>query len=78
MKNESSLQPHRLILGCVLALSGVLAVPATIASPVVQAANPAESALDARFRAIYEREWKWRQEQNGSSGEEDSLSLIHI
>ena len=74
MKNESSLQPHRLILGCVLALSGVLAVPATIASPVVQAANPAESALDARFRAIYEREWKWRQEQNGSSGEEDSPS----
>ena len=48
--------------------------PATIASPVVQAANPAESALDARFRAIYEREWKWRQEQNGSSGEEDSPS----
>ena len=31
----------------------------------------AETALDARFRALYEREWKWRQRALGTTGEED-------
>ena len=74
MTNSLGLSQQKLVLACVIALSGVVTVPATFATPVAQASKPAESALDAKFRAIYEREWAWRQEQNGSSGEEDSAS----
>ena len=66
--------PRPIFLACLLALPGVASVQAASAAPATEAAKPAESAMDARFRAIYEREWKWRQEQNGSSGEEDSPS----
>ena len=66
--------PRPIFLACLLALPGVASVQAASAAPVTQAVKPTESAMDARFRAIYEREWKWRQEQNGSSGEEDSPS----
>ena len=67
-------KPRPIFLACLLALPGVASVQAASAAPATEAAKPAESAMDARFRAIYEREWKWRQEQNGSSGEEDSPS----
>ncbi len=60
------------LMACVLAVPSALIAPASFAAPAVQVIRPAESALDAKFRAIYEREWKWRQAQNGSSGEEDS------
>ena len=66
--------PRPIFLACLLVLPSVTSVPAASAAPVTQAVKPTESAMDARFRAIYEREWKWRQEQNGSSGEEDSPS----
>ena len=60
------------LMACMLALPSALMAPASFAAPASQASRPAESALDAKFRAIYQREWKWRQAQNGSSGEEDS------
>ena len=50
-----------------------MAAPALQASGspgAVVATQGAESATDARFRAIYEQEWKWRQLQLGSPGEE--------
>lgn len=31
-----------------------------------------QNSMDARFQAIYQREWKWRQQQDGSAGDEDS------
>jgi hypothetical protein len=46
-----------------LVLAGVLGACATLGG------SPAESAADARFRAIYETEWEWRQ---ASEPEEDS------
>lgn len=59
---------------CLIALPFALHAPASDAAPLQATSKPAEASLDARFRAIYEREWKWRQEQRGASGEEDSES----
>lgn len=72
-----SLRHRTLSLACLLALSGAMAPTALLAAAVDETASTArtpETALDAKFRAIYEREWQWRQAQNGSSGEEDSQS----
>ena len=59
---------------CLIALPFALHAPASDAAPLQATSKPAEASLDARFRAIYEREWKWRQEQRGASGEQDSES----
>ena len=45
---------------------GVLAACATIGG------NPEESAVDARFRAIYEAEWDWRKTLDPEEDEESS------
>jgi len=45
-------------------------------APSLSAANPpvAESKADAQFRAIYEREWKWRQAETGQADEDSDTS----
>ncbi len=65
-----------LALACLFALSPVLAPDAQAQSPAssTPAAAKASNATDAKFRAIYEREWAWRQQQAGGAGEEDSAS----
>ena len=55
------------------ALLGALpAAPAPAAQPAQTsaAAGPAESADDARFRALYEKEWAWRQATTGEADED--------
>jgi uncharacterized protein (DUF885 family) len=53
-----------------------LALLLGVASPVLAAPSPppaaltAESAADAQFRAIYEKEWKWRQAETGQADED--------
>lgn len=52
---------------------------AALVSPVTShaqaaAARTTQASEDARFQAIYQREWAWRQQQEGSAGEEDSTA----
>jgi len=53
-----------------------LALLLGVASPVLAAPAPppatltAESPADAQFRAIYEKEWKWRQAETGQADED--------
>ncbi|MCW4455879.1 DUF885 family protein [Flavobacterium sp. MXW15] len=59
----------------VVALLLVLSLPAAVqaASPAAAAAPAslaAESAADAQFRAIYEKEWTWRQSGGGEASED--------
>ena len=64
-----------LVLTCLFALSPMVALDAQAQSSAT-ATSPAKvaNATDAKFRAIYTREWAWRQRQSGSAGEEDSES----
>jgi uncharacterized protein (DUF885 family) len=64
----------RMIRPLSVALLLALALPAAAspANPPAAAATVAGDA-DARFRAIYEKEWAWRQEQSGG-GDEDSAA----
>jgi uncharacterized protein (DUF885 family) len=64
--NFSSRLRAPLLLGvlCTLAGQGVAAAP--------PAAAPAHSDAAARFKALYLREWKWRQEQFAGADDEDS------
>ncbi|PJK08041.1 DUF885 domain-containing protein [Lysobacteraceae bacterium NML08-0793] len=57
-----------------IALALAFATLTAPASCVAQtsAMHTAEASEDARFQAIYQREWAWRQQQEGSAGEEDS------
>lgn len=48
----------------------LLAVLLLTALPLAEAA----SSADARFKAIYEQEWKWRQAQSGSADEDGDSS----
>lgn len=60
----------RLAVALLIALS---APPAVVAAPPALAASaPAttESAADAAFRALYEKEWKWRQAGGGEASED--------
>ncbi|AXA85605.1 DUF885 domain-containing protein [Lysobacter oculi] len=65
-----------LALACLFALSPMLApgVQAQSPAPSTAATARASNPTDAKFRAIYEREWAWRQQQAGGAGEEDSAS----
>lgn len=49
---------------------------ATLVSPATSHAQTpvarTQASEDARFQAIYQREWGWRQQQEGNAGEEDS------
>ena len=60
-----------------LALLIALAAPAaSLAAPAdAPATREAASPLDARFRAIHEREWAWRQKEDGASGDEDGAGV---
>ncbi|WP_430543104.1 DUF885 domain-containing protein [Stenotrophomonas maltophilia] len=60
----------RLAVALLIALSAPVAVVA--APPALAASAPAttESAADAAFRALYEKEWKWRQAGGGEASED--------
>lgn len=60
----------RLAVALLIALSAPAAVVA--APPALAASAPAttESATDAAFRALYEKEWKWRQAGGGEASED--------
>ncbi|WP_336965619.1 DUF885 domain-containing protein [Sphingobium aquiterrae] len=47
-------------------------VPALAQAAVQTAAHEGETAADARFRALYTREWAWRQREIGIEDEDDS------
>ena len=58
-----------------LASALALALAALVSPVTSHAQAPAASTQaneDARFQAIYQREWGWRQQQEGNAGEEDS------
>ncbi|WP_411833743.1 DUF885 domain-containing protein [Pseudoxanthomonas mexicana] len=58
-----------------VALKSVLLALLLAASPSLAAATPAAaSGADQRFQQIYEREWKWRQEQTGQADEDGDAS----
>ncbi|MGE8216698.1 MAG: DUF885 domain-containing protein [Stenotrophomonas maltophilia] len=55
-----------------LALPAGAALAAPPASPAAAASDRvAEGPADAQFRAIYEKEWKWRQDGGGAASEDD-------
>ncbi len=54
----------------VIALLPAVAVSAVTHGPPVAPAATKASAADARFQAIYEREWAWRKAQFGSADED--------
>ncbi|HBK46706.1 MAG TPA: DUF885 domain-containing protein, partial [Xanthomonadaceae bacterium] len=63
-------------LAAALSLALLSAVPGTAFAAVppataAAAAKPAESAADARFKAIYAKEWSWRQAQTGAADEDN-------
>ena len=62
-------------LAASLLLALTLAAPALAAPPAAAPpAAAAASAADARFQAIYEKEWKWRQAQVGQADEDSDSS----
>ncbi|MGL0787058.1 DUF885 family protein [Xanthomonas translucens pv. undulosa] len=60
--------PLLLAMLCALAGQGV----ATAAEPARPAAAAASSDASARFKAMYLREWTWRQQQSAGADDEDS------
>jgi len=66
-----SLVKNRLAVALLLALSSPLAVHAAVHTATAAPASVAnERAADAAFRAIYEKEWAWRQEGGGEASED--------
>ncbi len=63
----------RLAVALLIALSAPTV--ALAAAPAAAAAAPAsvatESPADAAFRALYEKEWKWRQQGGGEASEDE-------
>ena len=57
-----------------LAFLPLLILAAAMSAHAVPAAPAAATAADRRFEALYEREWAWRQEQQGG-GEDDSRAV---
>ncbi len=57
-----------LLLALAVPAGAAIATPPEAAAPTSLAA---ESAADARFKAIYETEWKWRQRGGGEASEDD-------
>ena len=57
---------HMRILLSALAALTLAATPAAAAPASVATESPA----DAAFRALYEKEWKWRQEGGGEASED--------
>ena len=78
---EPVLVKTRLAVALLIALSApavALAAPPTAVAP---ASVATESPADAAFRALYEKEWKWRQ-QGGAEGEcggtEDAVRVAGV
>ncbi|WP_349985346.1 DUF885 family protein [Stenotrophomonas sp. WHRI 8082] len=62
---------NRLAVALLIALSSPLAVHAAVPTATTAPASVAnERAVDAAFRAIYEKEWAWRQEGGGEASED--------
>lgn len=61
---------NRLAAALLLALSLPAAAHAAPPAPSATAGVAAESAADAAFRAIYEKEWAWRQADGGEASED--------
>ena len=57
------------------ALLAALLLSAAVPLAPVHAAAP-RSAADARFQALYRREWAWRQAQRGEVGEDDDSGRV--
>ena len=62
----------RLLAALLILAVSPLAHAAEIADDETTA--PAANATDARFKAIYEKEWKWREQQSGGSDEDGDSS----
>lgn len=60
-------------LSAALLLALSLPAAADTTPPSADAVPAPAATMDARFQAIYEREWSWRQDQNGL-GDEDSAA----
>ncbi|WP_369039493.1 DUF885 domain-containing protein [Stenotrophomonas maltophilia] len=60
----------RLAVALLIALSAPAVASAAPPAAAAPAALAAESAADAAFRALYEKEWKWRQEGGGEASED--------
>ncbi|MCD7097161.1 DUF885 family protein [Stenotrophomonas sp. MMGLT7] len=55
-----------------IAVAGGTLVPTGVrADPIGAEAPPAKDTPPARFKALYEREWAWRQEQEAGADDED-------
>jgi uncharacterized protein (DUF885 family) len=75
---------HRAALALAMALALVAAPaqarqdPAPAATPAAQPVDPATTAADAAFRAIYQAEWSWREREFGNAGDEDGEPEIDL
>nr|WP_211115972.1 DUF885 family protein [Xanthomonas sp. D-99] len=54
--------------------AGFAATSAQAATPPAPATLTAEAPADARFRAIYEKEWAWRQAETGQADEDSDTT----
>ncbi|PJK08394.1 DUF885 domain-containing protein [Lysobacteraceae bacterium NML95-0200] len=61
-------------LASALALALAALVSPATSHAQATAAHTTQASEDARFQAIYQREWAWRQQQEGHAGEEDSTA----
>ena len=62
---------NRLAVALLLALSSPLALHAAVPTATTAPTSVAtENAADAAFRALYEKEWAWRQEGGGEASED--------
>ncbi|MDG2525362.1 DUF885 family protein [Stenotrophomonas sp. HITSZ_GD] len=63
-----------LVSALTLSLLLGVAAPAMAAPAAAPASLAAESKADAQFRAIYEKEWKWRQAETGQADEDSDTT----
>ncbi|AZR24512.1 DUF885 domain-containing protein [Xanthomonas vasicola] len=66
--------PLAAALSLALLGAGFAATSAYAATPPAPATLTAEAPADARFRAIYEKEWAWRQAETGQADEDSDTT----
>ncbi|AMV06642.1 DUF885 domain-containing protein [Xanthomonas citri] len=66
--------PLAAALSLALLGAGFAATSAQAATPPAPATLTAEAPADARFRAIYEKEWAWRQAETGQADEDSDTT----
>ncbi len=66
--------PLATALALALLGAGFAATSAQAATPAAPATLTAEAPADARFRAIYEKEWAWRQAETGQADEDSDTT----